>query len=54
MQMFTFQPNLAWRQLKGKKQDTIGDKEMENYAHKLICIIGQCLCIETPYNACVY
>ena len=36
--MFELQPKLTWRQLKGKKEDIIGEftnEEMEQYVHKI-------------------
>ena len=42
-QMFKLQPKLAWRQLKGEKEDEISDftdKEIAHICRSLICIIG--------------
>ena len=54
-QMFKLQPKLAWRRLKGKKEDIIGEftnEEMEQYVCKLYMhdgIMPMTLNIETPY-----
>ena len=41
-EMFKLQPKLAWRQLKGKKEDVIGDftnKAIEHMFRSFICIL---------------